>query len=304
MLWCSGNAPSSHPLMSPPPFPPSLLTPPPLPLPQGTFAPLPGLHLGTVCPAGHYCPPGSSSPSPCGGAHLFCPLASALPTPVSPGHYTLGSSSLPGQAQSSRDAAVRWGQQLCERGFWCLGGERHSCPAGVYGDTMGQASPTCSGPCLAGHFCPTESVSAKQRVCGHEGVYCPPGSAAPSEVRPGHYSVHGGPSMRAAQVGCTTHAFQACCGRERGGRGGWTDVVRPHYLLTIWLGWCGLKKSTKTLLAIFLGVVSGGLPCRQLLCPGGPPPVSPRHVEQRHRSGHILHMDVALGPRMTATYRG
>lgn len=170
---------------------------------------------------------------------------------------------------------MRWGQQLCEPGLWCVDGERHSCPAGVYGDTIGEASPTCSGPCLAGHFCPSESVSATQRACGHEGLYCPPGSAAPSDVTPGHYSVQGGPSRRAAQVGRNTCAFSPIVERGDGKAGGpcCNCFVVILLLLVVWV------------------ILSGGLPCRQLLCPGGPTAVSPRHMEQRHRYSHRLHID-------------
>lgn len=81
----------------------------------GAAAPAPaGPCLPSVCPAGFYCPEGTSAPLPCGegggrryGGAVFCPKGSVEPTVAGRGHYTVGSASAPGSYQKPADAQVR-----------------------------------------------------------------------------------------------------------------------------------------------------------------------------------------------------
>eukprot|EP00938_MAST-03A_sp_MAST-3A-sp1_P000423 g423.t1 len=57
----------------------------------GTYGSETGLSERTCtapCPAGFYCPLGSSTPTQCGSSALFCPFGSSEPIPVSRGYYT------------------------------------------------------------------------------------------------------------------------------------------------------------------------------------------------------------------------
>ncbi|KAL3656443.1 hypothetical protein V7S43_018668 [Phytophthora oleae] len=77
----------------------------------------------------------------------------------------------------------------CERGFLCSDGVRSPCPAGYYGDGSLETRPTCSGVCSPGFYCPLASTNSSAHVCGDPNVFCPSGSAVPTPVWPGYYSV-------------------------------------------------------------------------------------------------------------------
>lgn len=168
--------------------------------PQGTFCPgdgtrelCPAGRYGSTfalfdqgcsgpCPAGYTCPRGTINPTanPCFDAFtlssggVYCPQGSGVPLPVSPGFY-----STPGGAD----------QLPCPKGSWCRNGLRALCMAGVYGETEGLATQSCTGKCRQGYFCPPGSVSALQTPCGGPQFYCPAGSGSPTPVPPGCYSV-------------------------------------------------------------------------------------------------------------------
>lgn len=142
--------------------------------------------------AGYYCAPGSVEPSPCGSPAVYCPPRSRAPVPVSRGYYSIvngAASSAASDLAPLGTETVRTGELACPRGSYCVGGVRTACPAGRFGDVPGLFDETCSGPCAAGFFCPAGSVSARARPCGHAGVVCGPGAAAPTVVPPGFYSV-------------------------------------------------------------------------------------------------------------------
>lgn len=61
----------------------------------------------------------------------------------------------------------RSGEAQCESGAYCVAGRRRLCPAGTFGVTPGLASPTCTGVCPAGNYCPEGTV---------EPIPCPAGT--------------------------------------------------------------------------------------------------------------------------------
>ena len=50
---------------------------------------------------------------------------------------------------------------------------------------------SCSGVCREGYYCPERSVSDAHQSCGAVHVFCPRGSALPTQVSPGHYTTGG-----------------------------------------------------------------------------------------------------------------
>ena len=91
----------------------------------------------------------------------------------------VGADPAPGQTQASCVG-------LCPPGFTCPGGRANAtdmapctlgsfcpagsslptpCPAGVYGNATGLATPACSGPCSIGHYCPSGSTNETARAC-------------------------------------------------------------------------------------------------------------------------------------------
>ncbi len=101
-------------------------------------------------------------------------------------------------------------------GHYCVGGDnvggvnslgKYKCPAGVFGapDTS-LTSPTCSGACTAGYYCPEASFSSTQVPCGEVYQYCPAGSGAPLTVQLGWYTtpLDAPPMLRTGQAICPT----------------------------------------------------------------------------------------------------
>ena len=82
-------------------------------------------------------------------------------------------------------AGIRTGERMCEEGFYCAGGVRRPCPAGLFGNRRMLSDPQCSGNCSAGYYCPEASTRPDQIPCGSSSVYCPPGSVEPTPVTEG-----------------------------------------------------------------------------------------------------------------------
>lgn len=109
---------------------------------------------------------------------------------------------------------TRRAQRPCEPGHWCEGGVRRPCPAGRYGASPREAGAGCSGPCEAGYYCPEASTNATTARCGSADLFCPAGSAMPSEVRPGHFTEEGAPAeTRTTEAPCPAGFY--CVGGER-----------------------------------------------------------------------------------------
>ncbi|XP_034024621.1 neurogenic locus notch homolog protein 4-like [Thalassophryne amazonica] len=165
-----------------------------------TATPSGGL-TGDVCPVGHFCPIGSSSPIVCpDGTHSnFTGAAECDDCP--PGTYCLSGESV----------------QLCPAGHYCLGGgvagilpcppgtysphvglsqveQCLICPAGFYCEDWGLFEP--SGRCQAGFYCragvnfPNPDGNFSTGVGGvcPKGKFCPEGTSVPSPCPLGTYS--------------------------------------------------------------------------------------------------------------------
>jgi hypothetical protein len=70
---------------------------------------------------------------------------------------------------------------------------------------------SCSGDCVAGHFCPAGSLSSTAAVCGNATVYCPPASGAPLAVPAGWYSTPEGVASAATRTGSAACAPGEYC---------------------------------------------------------------------------------------------
>lgn len=157
------------------------------------------------CKAGFYCEEGSITMThkECGGVNVYCPEGSTEPIPVDEGYYTVGVT--PEQ---------RTHQLICEVGFFCRGGVKIECPPGVYGDSLGLTTKTCTAPCPVGYYCPRQSHNGTHhrcpagrygsvtglynRVCENfcaAGYYCPEGSTSPYEKECGDFVLEVDPAQ-------------------------------------------------------------------------------------------------------------
>ena len=132
-----------------------------------------------ICRAGYVCPEGSSSDEAlmCGDPDKYCPLGSLQPHRVSLGYYSIGGTE-----------STRTDQLIAPRGHFAVSGLLFPCRAGYFGSSEGLSTPSCSGPCVAGFYCPTGSTSPFMHHCGSDSLYCPPRAVAPIQVDPGFYT--------------------------------------------------------------------------------------------------------------------
>ncbi|OQR95945.1 hypothetical protein THRCLA_22041 [Thraustotheca clavata] len=149
--------------------------------PPGTFGNDFGLSSAScsgLCAPGYFCPAGSkiSTAHECGDPGVFCPQGSSQPQKISKGNCGQGLSST---TQSS--------QSIAPAGSFAFEGQCYLCPGGTCGSEVGLISPSCSGICAAGYFCPPGSISPQQNHCGL-GFYCPSASAQPTHVTQGYYT--------------------------------------------------------------------------------------------------------------------
>lgn len=93
------------------------------PCEAGKYQANPGHAECEACPEGYFCPMGTATPIECGSIALFCPSSAALVQPATEGHYTLPA--------TEDTLQTRHSQQMCERGFACVGGIKSSCEAGL-----------------------------------------------------------------------------------------------------------------------------------------------------------------------------
>ena len=112
---------------------------------------------------------------------------------LSQGHSELQSSSETCIFGSYRSANPPFGKcsgfKHCDHGFFCVNGVRFHCPAGSYGDTFRLSNSSCSGYCSAGYYCSEGSISSTSKSCGNSDYFCPLGSATPTKVPKGYYSI-------------------------------------------------------------------------------------------------------------------
>ena len=199
------------------------------PCPGGVFGDEEGLSSAACsgpCPAGYFCPYKSTSRS----AHAcnfnnpgyFCPEGSDHPLQVKLGYFSVDNQVLlaadagtdalhallsdGGYSQGNGGGVVLRaggsvgtapalvggyaGQELCPPGSYCVDGIRFLCPEGRYGSISGQTNSSCTGACAVGFYCPAGSLSKIQEPCGSHHQFCPEGSARPTAVTPGYYTLH------------------------------------------------------------------------------------------------------------------
>ena len=140
-----------------------------------------------ACTAGYYCSLASSvaTETRCGLTSVYCPAESAAPTAVQPGFYSTGGSS-----------STRSDETQCERGYYCVSGERFACPAGRYRASAGGTSLSECLPCMAGYLCPAASFASTATAeagnnvtaCGATSVFCPAGTPTAIAVSRGFYT--------------------------------------------------------------------------------------------------------------------
>jgi hypothetical protein len=101
----------------------------------GTFSALPAATSActSLCPAGYFCPDGSSSPTanPCGSADKYCPAGSSAPLAVDAGSYS---------TPANGPVTNRSGLLQCGPGTYCLSGVQYQCQGGRYGSVAALAT--------------------------------------------------------------------------------------------------------------------------------------------------------------------
>ena len=182
-------------------------SPDPIPCPNGTFSNTSGLRseadctsclaglfcIGTgltepsgKCMAGYYCPVHTnvSQPieNPCPPGH-FCPLGTPEPIPCRHGEYQPNSrqpSCNPCPAGFYCTNAVSKPFE-CPSGYYCpegTGNEYLPCLRGTFNNETGGSNITACKPCLGGHYCDEEGLSAPSGKC-NPGYFCRYGSDRP-----------------------------------------------------------------------------------------------------------------------------
>lgn len=179
-----------------------------IPCPSGVFGGSLGLHdpaCSGVCPAGYYCPTGSTNGTThrcpagrygatsgltdraCSGfcaAGYYCPEGSTSPFQKECGSYLDGSSmnsrtnrfycpvgspiplTAPGGYYSiGQNTTTRVSIVICPAGTYCSDGVIRDCPPGRFGNTEGLATADCSGACKKGFYCPVGSTISIQEPC-------------------------------------------------------------------------------------------------------------------------------------------
>lgn len=102
--------------------------------------------------------------------------------------------------EASNSIFTRSQQFPCERGYYCSSGVRYPCPGGRFGSSVMETIADCTGSCAPGFYCPLSSTNSTARLCGDANVYCPVGSAVPTPVVPGYYSIRMSPLAPKAQL--------------------------------------------------------------------------------------------------------
>jgi hypothetical protein len=129
---------------------------------------------------------------------LYCLAGAPQRAIVSEGHYSV---------PLAADSGLRTGEQPCEPGYYCMHGERRSCPAGRFGSTPALRDDACSGPCAAGFFCGSGATVPNETACGSPAVYCPVGSSHPLPAPDGEYSAGPSPLTANRTVACPPGSY-------------------------------------------------------------------------------------------------
>ncbi|XP_063762752.1 SCO-spondin isoform X2 [Eleginops maclovinus] len=188
-----------------------------------------GTHNPTLCPKGHYCPPGAVSIEvcqPCLPGHycaevglsstsglcnpgFYCREGSRTATPWVTGDTT------PTYPHSGNLSRGRFHGGVCPSGHYCPKGSTKPspCPPGTF---LGRSAAESEADCLAcypGSYCPSWSQTSADLLCP-PGWFCPPGSVS------GHQPDHRCPPGHACPIGsaepdiCSPGTFQSLSGQH------------------------------------------------------------------------------------------
>ena len=133
-----------------------------------------------------------------------------------PGNWCDGNASIPcptGRYGSVEQLGSPSCSGACIPGYFCPKGStsptEKPCPPGTYGSTDGLGSSACSGECLEGYYCPVASTKRNQNPCGDAKYFCPAGSPAPIPVWKGYFSQGGNVdgTTRVNQTKCPKGSF-------------------------------------------------------------------------------------------------
>ncbi|PIO24229.1 hypothetical protein AB205_0130870, partial [Aquarana catesbeiana] len=163
-----------------------------------------------MCPAGTFCPAGSSFPIPCTpGKYCAFPEMSAESGLCDAGFFCIGGSSFPNPQNGEMGG-------LCPPGHFCGAGTSSPspCPPGTYLPSPGAQSPHDCLPCTAGFYCSQWGNKLPDAECS-EGWYCPLGTVypqSPDYLCPiGHYCPSGSPEPKI----CTAGHYQDKMGQSQ-----------------------------------------------------------------------------------------
>ncbi|PFH35772.1 hypothetical protein BESB_054230 [Besnoitia besnoiti] len=148
--------------------PPGTATP--YPCPAGTYAPSRGSKEAThcvPCPAAHYCSQGAAQPTRMCPSGKYCPPGTALPLPCAVGSFCQEGSSKPVKCPASHYCPGVTGTAMeCLPGTYCPVGAQfpESCPAGTFANIVSAQRYTVEGGCT---LCPkgTFRETAGSNVC-------------------------------------------------------------------------------------------------------------------------------------------
>jgi hypothetical protein len=185
--------------------------------PAGKFGSISGLtnmECSGDCDEGCYCTEGATNSCqyPCLHVGSFCPKGSGFPLVAGMGQKTIDASNETNVdtttwdedtsqfLRKSLETTPRVATIPCSPGHYCTGGFEIPCPTGRYGNGTLLASPSCTGKCLAGTYCPSGSVIPTICPVGH---YCPDG-ILPLKCPDGRYGSSEGLRDRACSGICPT----------------------------------------------------------------------------------------------------
>ncbi|KAL8434921.1 hypothetical protein ACSSS7_002808 [Eimeria intestinalis] len=162
--------------------------------PQGTTAQQVPPNPNHVLMEPFYCPSLSLTPEACPTGH-FCPWGSTEPTPCFAGtfnpHKEGGDTSacllcIRGYICAAEGLGDLGSEHQCPAGHYCLEGSQSPipCPPGTYTEARGSSSEAECSLCPAGAYCPEEG-SAKPGPTCPEGHVCPAGTAVPRKCLQG-----------------------------------------------------------------------------------------------------------------------
>ena len=126
--------------------------------------------IGGLCPAGRYCPIGTSIPKECDGGLYSNGTGASQCLECPEGFECLGSPSYP---------------KNCRQGYFCRRGEHPEsnkglpvpCDIGTFGERENLASQSECTPCLAGKYCSTKGLTNFTGLCA-AGYWCKSGAKA------------------------------------------------------------------------------------------------------------------------------